>query len=344
MNELQALIIAEIDQNGPMPLSRYMSLCLSHPQHGYYMTKEPFGVSGDFTTAPEISQMFGELIGLWIGDLWTRQGKPSGPILAELGPGRGTLMADALRALQKVPDWPDAPVHFVETSPRLRAIQAQAHPGVTWHDTAETLPDDGPLYIVANELFDALPIDQWVRTERGWAEQSVTHADTDLQFTLKDVAEHPNLPSDAAPGDTYERCPIGERLCSQLASQVMKAGGAALIIDYGYTSQAAGDSLQAMKNHSYADPLNDPGEADLTAHVNFGALAGAGRTAGATIYGPATQNLFLGQLGLPLRARALGGTALRDAARLMDTAAMGDLFKVLAIAPPTSPPPAGFAP
>ncbi|MEO0411155.1 MAG: SAM-dependent methyltransferase [Pseudomonadota bacterium] len=343
MTELKALILADIAKTGPMPLDQYMTLCLAHPEHGYYMTKEPFGRDGDFITAPEISQMFGELIGLWIGDLWTRQGQPDGPTLIELGPGRGTLMADARRSLEKVPLWPDSPPHFVETSSRLRMLQAERHTDAIFHETIETAPSTLPLFMVANELFDALPIRQMEMTAQGWKERAITANSADLAFTLIDYKPGPDLPTNAKVGDIFEVCPAADILCQAIAERIMTQGGAVLIVDYGYTAAEAGDSFQAIEKHRYADPLANPGTADLTAHVNFAALAGGARAAGCAVHGPVTQGHFLGQLGLPLRARALGGSALRDAARLMDGEAMGTLFKVLAFTQPGSPPPAGFA-
>lgn len=342
MTALKELIVAEIERSGPMPLDRYMALCLSHPEHGYYMSKEPFGLGGDFTTAPEISQMFGELIGLWVGDMWTRQGQPENTALVELGPGRGTLMADALRALQKVPAWTVGAPHFVETSLRLRAVQKSAHAHATWHDTLSTLPSDGPLYVVANELFDALPIKQFEKTQSGWRERAI-EADRDgLAFTHLPENAESNFPQNAAVGDIIEQCPAAQLLIGDLAHRILKQGGAALIIDYGFMDAKGGDSFQAVQKHRYTDPLAAPGEADLTAHVDFRALAATATSAGCAVHGPVTQGAFLGQLGMPIRARALGGPALRDAARLMDGDAMGILFKVIAITQPDSPAPAGF--
>lgn len=344
MTALKQLIFEEIEARGPMPLDRYMSLCLSHPQHGYYMSQEPFGRDGDFTTAPEISQMFGELIGLWVGDLWTRQGQPDGPLLVELGPGRGTLMADAKRALEKVPFWPARAPYFVETSLRLRKAQAQLHKEATWHESIETLPVAGPLYVIANELFDALPIKQFEMTEIGWQERALVKNGDALTFSLIAPSSTHGLPSSANIADVAEQCPIGEQLCFDLASRLARQGGAALIIDYGFIGERGGDSFQAVRNHAYADPLAAPGEADVTAHVNFTALKAQALAAGCAVHGPTTQGAFLGQLGMPLRARALGGEALRAATRLMDGDAMGALFKVMSITAPNSPAPAGFAP
>lgn len=335
-------------ETGPMPLDRYMAECLSHPVHGYYIKQDPFGAHGDFTTAPEISQMFGELIGLWIGDLWTRQGKPKNPGLIELGPGRGTLMADIQRALAKVTGWPkDAPIRFIETSPALRKAQEKRHPSATWYRDFGSLPRRGPAYIIANELFDALPIKQFEKTSNGWRERYVVPAGTQLALAALETGPDvsPLIPQEfkhAPTGSVLELCPLGRTIAEQMGHYVTQKGGAALMIDYGYESASLGDSFQAVADHSYVSPLDAPGNADLTAHVDFGMLTASGQSAGCDVYGPVTQGSFLNGLGLGIRAKSLGQSAMEDAKRLADPGQMGTLFKAIAFAPKGSVPPAGF--
>jgi len=351
-----------IAQTGPIPLSQYMALALGHPEHGYYITRDPLGARGDFITAPEVSQMFGELLGLWIADTWLAQGAPAPFTFAELGPGRGTLMADALRALRALPACRDAArVHFVETSPVLRAAQKQRVPDAIWHDRIEDLPQ-GPLFLIANEFFDALPVAQFVRTERGWCERCVTLApeSTDgaprFVFALSPVplASDTLLPvamRDAPLDGIAEISPASQAIAETLAARIAAQGGAALIVDYGHMKSAAGDTLQALRAHAWADPLDAPGEADLTAHVDFEALAAAARRGGAEPHGPVTQAAFLLALGIEARAQALKRRAspaqARDIGlalqRLTAPGQMGSLFKVLALTPPGAPVPAGLA-
>ncbi|MFT5540639.1 MAG: NADH dehydrogenase [ubiquinone] 1 alpha subcomplex assembly factor 7, partial [Alphaproteobacteria bacterium] len=288
MNALSGLIQDEIDAHGPITVARYMELALGHPEHGYYRTRDPLGVDGDFITAPEVSQMFGELIGLWAAVTWEQMGKPASFILAELGPGRGTLMADALRAAHAQEGFTDAAkLHLIETSPALRARQHETlgHAAPQWHDDMTTLPD-GPLIVFANEFFDALPVRQFMYQDSVWRERLITTADqgsdNPFRFTLaenaaENAADDPGLPAAAATADgtVAETCGAGEALAAKLGTRFSAAGGAALIIDYGYGHPASGDSLQAVKGHAYADPLANPGNADITAHVDFTALAKA---------------------------------------------------------------------
>lgn len=347
MTALKQHLLNAILQTGPMPLNRYMAECLSHPVHGYYTKQDPLGAGGDFTTAPEISQMFGELIGLWIGDIWTRQGRPVRPCLVELGPGRGTLMTDIQRALKKVPGWPlETQTHFVETSPALRAMQQKAHPAANWYSQFVQLDTRGPLYIIANELFDALPIRQFEKTPDAWRERYVIARGDALALaalrTGPDVsALIPAQFNAAKAGSVLEYCAAGHTLIQQIAEIICTHGGAGLIIDYGYNQHTLGDSFQAVQAHDYVDPFEDPGDADLTAHVNFAMLK---ETAAqhCTVYGPETQGSFLNALGLTVRAHALGGSALAQAQRLAGPDQMGTLFKALACTPKDSPPPAGF--
>ncbi|MCO5091116.1 SAM-dependent methyltransferase [Bosea sp. (in: a-proteobacteria)] len=345
MTTLQAEIAELIRQEGPLPVGRYMALCLGHPRHGYYMTRDPFGSGGDFTTAPEISQMFGELIGLWVAHAWRASGAPARFRLVELGPGRGTLMADMLRATRIVPGFREAlSVHLVETSPALRARQAATLQGVApvWHKTlAEAL--DGPVIAVANEFLDALPLDQFVMTPEGWRERLVgLDAEGGLCWGLgacasPDAGEQGTVPI----GTVFEAAHDALSVVTQLAGHVAREGGAALLIDYGSLRSGFGDTLQAMRRHGFADPLAEPGEADLTVHVDFERMGQAALKAGAALHGPATQRELLLALGLAERAQALSLKA--DAAQRAAISSafdrliapgetgMGDLFKVLAL-------------
>ena len=313
----------------------------------YYATRDPLG--RDFTTAPEISQVFGELIGLCLADSWNRAGRP--PVAyAELGPGRGTLAADALRAMGRAGLNP--PVHLVEFSPVLRAAQAERLPQAAWHATIDALPHQ-PLLLVANEFLDALPIRQIIRTGAGWRERLVASQDTLFlpipgQEAL-DALIPPGL-ADAAPGSILETSPAQVAAVRQIARRIVAQGGAALLIDYGYEGPAVGDTLQAIRGGKPANPFDAPGEADLTAHVDFGTLAEAARAEGATVHGPVEQGRFLHALGLDSRVSALARAhperadeLLAQRNRLAAPDQMGSLFKVLAIAHPDWPEPAGFA-
>jgi NADH dehydrogenase [ubiquinone] 1 alpha subcomplex assembly factor 7 len=339
-DELKAIIALE----GPIPVARYMALCLSHPAHGYYATRDPLGAAGDFTTAPEISQMFGEMIGLWVADIWERMGAPQPLRLVELGPGRGTLMTDALRAARVRPAFLQAmTVHLVETSPALRARQQKRLQGVApvqWHDRVGEVPD-GPAIIVANEFFDALPVRQYVRTESGWRERLVgLGGDGELAFGLAPDPE-PRLARQAHPGAVLERPVLALKVMGELAARLAAQGGAGLFIDYGYEGPAVGDTLQSVRRHAFADPLAFPGDADLTTHVDFAALARAAQDAGAVPFGPVPQGDFLRTLGIEARADMLKRQATPAQAEAIDTAlqrltggereAMGALFKALAV-------------
>ncbi|WP_354287857.1 SAM-dependent methyltransferase [Sphingomonas sp. UYEF23] len=314
----------------------------------YYATRDPLGAGGDFTTSPEISQMFGELIGLWCADLWDRAGRPD-VAWVELGPGRGTLAADAYRAMAKAGFTP--PVHFVETSPVLRAAQAKRAPAATWHDSIDTLPSDLPLLIVANEFFDALPVRQLVKRADGWFERLVACQDTlFLPIAGKQIPDAvvPETLRDATPGSVIETSPASVAILRSLAQRIVAQGGALLAVDYGYDGPALGDTLQAVRGHQYANPYEHPGEQDLTAHVDFGTLAAAALVERAAVAGPIGQGAFLTVLGIDARAAALSKAApgraeqiALDKARL--TREMGDLFQVLAVSAPGWPNPAGFA-
>ncbi len=391
-------LVRQIAATGPISVAEFMAACLGDPEFGYYMIREPFGQGGDFVTSPEISQVFGELIGLWGVAVWEAMGAPSRFVLAELGPGRGTLMADALRAAKVRPDFlRAATIAVVETSPRLRAAQREALGSsgteAQWFDRVDDLPA-APLIVVANEFFDALPIRQLVRTESGWAERMVGLGDTGrLAFGLRPIADPGSAPADpplARPtadrkGSTFaedrhgratsrpstpslapwmpgtrpgvtetagtggtspietplgailELRPAAEAIVTMLAEPMAREGGAALIIDYGHTEPGFGDTLQALYRHLYDDPLAHPGKADLTAHVDFTALAAAAK-ASAMVRPPINQAEFLGRLGIAERVRQLAaGKPMEEqqaigvaAHRLVHPEAMGSLFKVLA--------------
>ncbi|MBX9796473.1 SAM-dependent methyltransferase [Sphingomonas sp.] len=309
----------------------------------YYATRDPLGAAGDFITAPEISQMFGELIGLWLADLWDRAGR--GPACyVELGPGRGTLAADALRAMAKAGLAP--PVHFVETSPVLRAAQAERVAGAIWHDSIDTLPDEVPLLIVANEFFDALPIRQLVRRAGAWHERLVAcQALIFLPIAGPAVPDAiiPEALRDAPAGAVIETSPASVNLMRALGGRLARQGGAMLVSDYGYEGPALGDTFQAMRAHGFANPFEAPGEHDLTAHVDFATLAAAAASAGAAPHGPVGQGAFLTALGIDARAAALGPRVAADRERLVAPDQMGTLFRALAITAPGWPHPAGFA-
>lgn len=352
MTALGDLLIARIARTGPITLADYMADCLMHPKHGYYATRDPFGAAGDFITAPEISQMFGELIGLALAQSWIDQGRPAKITLAELGPGRGTLMADALRATKTVQGFHAAlSVHLVETSQVLRGRQAQTVPDATWHDSVATLPD-APLFLIANEFLDALPIRQFLRTGDRWREKMVGVTDGALCFGLSDAAPVAALAhrlADTADGDLVEYCPALPAIIQSISHKIDAFGGAALLIDYG-DWQSLGDTLQALRAQNHADPLQNPGEADLTAHVDFAQIA---RHAAPAKYSRLTsQGVFLERLGITQRAQhlaqGLSGPA-REAhisahRRLTHPAEMGDLFKVISIYPASANPPAGLDP
>jgi SAM-dependent MidA family methyltransferase len=305
----------------------------------YYASHDPFA---DFTTAPEIGQMFGELLGAWAAVVWQGLGKPDPVLLVEAGPGRGTLMQDALRATARVaPDFRAAcGVHFIETSPRLRAAQAALVPDAAWHDGLDTVPQ-GPAIVFANEFLDALPIRQFEHCDGAWMERHVR----DGGFVLR-----PSARQGAAPdGAVWEENQAAQAWAAAVSARLVAQGGAALILDYGRAQAGLGDSLQALRNGRPADPLQSPGEADLTAHVDFAAIARVARKAGAKPHGPVTQGEFLHALGLRIRTERLAAAnpmraaALRDAAdRLASPSRMGQLFKVMAISQPESPPPPGF--
>jgi SAM-dependent MidA family methyltransferase len=351
MNALHEIIAARIGAEGPMPLSEFMALCLMHPAHGYYATRDPLGVAGDFTTAPEISQMFGEVIGLTLAQAWTDQGAPGLFTLAELGSGRGTLMADILRATRAVPGFHAAlSVHLVETSPALRAAQAETlgRDDVTWHESVDDLPD-APLYAVANEFFDALPVRQAERAEGDlWRERCVGLQDGALTLGLSEAGPLPALAhrlEETRPGDVVEFSAPAQAVAATLGARIEARGGIAVIVDYG-DWRSLGDTFQAVKDHKPVDPFASPGEADLTAHVDFEALALAAPCAHSRL---TPQGVFLERLGITQRAQTLA-KGLRDEAlnrhiaahrRLTHPQEMGTLFKAMALYPEGAAPPPG---
>ena len=351
-NAIAHALRRRIAERGPITVAEFMELALA----GYYADRDPLGTRGDFTTAPEVSQMFGEMIGLWCVDLWSRMGKPAPFILAELGPGRGTLMADALRAARVAPDFlAAATIHLVEINTTLIAAQKAVLQGFAphWHKSFDSLPP-GPMLLIANEFWDALPIHQFVMTKAGWKERVVGLKDDVFVFGETEPGSERNLlrpeHGKATLGEIAEISPAGLRLAAALGRRLARSEGAALIVDYGPMQSGLGDSLQALKQHRYHDPLIDPGCADLTAHVDFAALAAAAREAGAATYGPTTQGAFLQLLGIGLRTETLkkkSDAAQRDAIdaaleRLIGADGMGSLFKVLALTSPNGPQPAGL--
>ncbi|MEL7165855.1 MAG: SAM-dependent methyltransferase [Pseudomonadota bacterium] len=351
---LKDLLVRRIAMDGPISVADYMAEALLHPAYGYYTTQEAIGARGDFVTAPEISQMFGELIGLALAQSWLDQGAPVPFVLAELGPGRGTLMADILRAASQVPRFDAAvTVALVEASPRLRDAQRETLAGyeVTWSDSVEDLPS-GPLWLVANEFFDALPVRQFVRDGHAWRERSVGLTDGALSFGLAPAGPQPALDhrtDDTNDGDLVELCPAAAPILSWIGRRIERRGGAALIIDYG-DWRSLGDTLQAVESHERSDPLAAPGRADLTAHVDFEALARAASPARYARLAP--QGVFLERLGITARAQALAQRLSGDALeshiaahrRLTHPNEMGNLFKVLGIYPSAAAPPPGLAP
>ena len=338
----------QIAAGGPISVAHYMAEANQH----YYATRDPLGADGDFTTAPEISQMFGELVGLCLADIWMRSGRKPGPLYTELGPGRGTLAADALRAMESAALAPR--IHFVETSLTLRERQRALLPHVTHHDSIESLPTEGPLLIVANEFFDALPVRQCIRVGEEWRERVVIRREQEGRFMAvpgyrRIESGLPPIAAQAQDGAIIETPIVGAGIAYALAQRIAKQGGAAIIIDYGYAGPLLGDTLQAVKAHAFADPFADPGEVDLTTHVDFTMIGNMARQAGLRVSGPVDQGAYLRELGIDARADQLARTSPARAAeveaaraRLTDANAMGSLFKAMAWVHPDWADPAGF--
>jgi NADH dehydrogenase [ubiquinone] 1 alpha subcomplex assembly factor 7 len=356
VNPLAAHLAERIARDGPITIEAYMTACLLDPRHGYYTTREPFGSTGDFITAPEISQMFGELLGLWCWSQWAAAGQPQPAVLAELGPGRGTLLADALRAIEGATQKP-APfdLHLVEASPTLRAKQRETLGGrkVTWHDDAEGLPEGTPCFILANEFFDALPIRQFVATPQGWRERLVTVTNDKLAAAISPKVAPAGLIDglpEAATGRVAEHAPIRRDVMASLSRRVARDGGCALIIDFDDPKLPLADTFQAVRSHRYADRFEEPGESDLASAVDFTDLARVAGDKGVRVHGPVAQGTFLRSLGIDHRAEQLCRSAspeqiktiMAALERLVSARGMGNDFKVIGLTLASGPTPEGF--
>ncbi len=347
-NQLALRLAKQIDASGPISVSEYMLAA----NEEYYNKADPFGADGDFITAPEISQMFGELIGLWFADIWMRQNRPENVKYVELGPGRGTLASDALRAMRRFEL--NLPAHFVETSNALKAMQQKAVPEATIHERIAQLPEDGPLFILANEFFDALPVRQFVATDAGWRERVVVrdHGNKFIAIAGSQAVDE-LVPMDlrGAPAQSiFESSPQSSDAIYELSARLSNQGGALLIVDYGYAHPGLGSTLQAVKTHEYAEPFENPGNLDLSAHVNFLEISNLAKLRDLRVSGPTEQGHWLTALGLNQRAEALAKSSPARADeimtarnRLASSEEMGSLFKVLSITSPDWPSPEGFA-
>jgi len=343
-------LAARIAADGPIGVDAYMAACLGDPEHGYYRTKSGIGAAGDFTTAPEISQIFGELIGLWLADRWQAAGSPAIFDLVELGPGRGVLMQDALRAAAKtLPAFVGAArLHLVDISAPLRAEQRRrlGRYNPVFCESLAEIRSDAPLFLVANEFFDALPARQFVRRGDAWRERLVGRHDGALRFVDGPAVDFRR--QDAPDGAVVETSPVGEAIARDIAGRIVRQGGAALAIDYGTAVSGWGDTLQAVRAHKRANVFDDPGECDLTVHVDFPALAAAARSEGASCTGIVGQGAFLARLGLPVRLGQLvranpgAGEIVAASRRLLDPGEMGTLFKAMAIGQKSHGLPPGF--
>lgn len=356
---LEQILKRRIAEHGPLRVSDYMEAALYHPDFGYYVKAKPIGAEGDFITAPEISQMFGELIGLWCLQAWRDMGRPARFRWIELGPGRGNLMQDALRATGQDPQFTAAAkICLVEKNEHLQARQAEAlnrFDNIQWYSGLNEIPDD-PSIVIANEFFDCLPIDQFIFRNQAWFQRKVgldssgaLAFETDTEPVAADTVAH--APPGADDGDIIELCPPASAVIKTLTAKLLRFAGRALIIDYGYQGPAIGDTLQSIALHKFADVLQNPGQVDITAHVDFAALAKDAEDQGLVAHGPIEQGAFLNALGLPLRADALKAhatpaqaAAITQAAhRLVDPHQMGELFKVLSLSSPGLTAPPGFA-
>ena len=346
-NHLALRLARQIEGSGPISVAEYMRSANAE----YYGRADPLGVDGDFITAPEISQMFGEMVGMWLTDIWMRQNSPPHCHYVELGPGRGTLAADALRAMARFEFAPS--VHFVETSDALRVKQAQAVPSARFCNAIDALPNDAPLLIVANEFFDALPVRQLVATHSGWRER-VVGRDRGTTFTPMPGSQSMDAAvpvefRNAGVDSIYETSPDASAIIYELAARLDRQGGVLLVIDYGYAQPGLGSTLQAVKNHQFADPFKNPGEQDLTAHVNFLEMANLARMRNLRVSGPVDQGPWLESLGLNQRAAGLAEHAPERSEeifaarnRLVNGDEMGSLFKVMAVSAQSWPQPDGF--
>jgi len=343
---LSAIFERLIARTGPISLTHYMGEANAR----YYASRDPLGGAGDFITAPEISQMFGELIGLWLTDIWMRAGHVEPVLYVELGPGRGTLARDALRAAKRQGLEPE--VHLVESSPALKDRQIDALPAATWHHDLSTVPQHRPILLVANEFLDALPVRQLVRTAQGWRECMVDCVDGRFVPVAGPRPMDAALPEErreAPEGTMIETSPAAVTVAAEVAGRLAKQGGAALFIDYGHTAPRAGSTLQAVRAHRKVDPFTDPGEADLTTHVDFAALAEVASARGCRWLGTVPQGHWLRALGIEARAKSLAAAVPQQAAaieaqmrRLVDDDQMGTLFKVMGLVAPGWPDGAGF--
>jgi SAM-dependent MidA family methyltransferase len=352
---LSQKIKALIRATGPISITDYFAMCLADPEHGYYQTKEPFGTGGDFITAPEISQLFGEMIGIFMVHAWQRHGSPTDVRLVEIGPGRGTMMADMLRVIKRLalPLFEAMSIHLLETSERLRGTQRitlEAYSTkISWHDSFEEVPE-GFVLIAANELFDAIPIRQFIKTQTGFRERLVGLDDRDELVFAAGVAtlDPQTLPAPLASipeGTIFEVAPARQAVMATLCERLRQSGGTALIIDYGHMVTGFGDTLQAVRSHEFDPPLAHPGEADLTSHVDFEDLARIALGAGVHLNGGLRQGDFLYGLGLTERATALAKGKEPADQKLIAVAVdrlagegagkMGELFKVIAVSSPT---------
>ena len=350
----RAIFARLIAATGPITLAHYMA----ESNARYYNARDPLGTAGDFITAPEISQMFGELIGLWMAEVWIRAKRPAPVHYVELGPGRGTLARDALATARRFGF--DPQIHFVEGSAALMALQRAAFPAAHWHADLSTLPGEGPLLLVANEFFDALPVHQLVRTPGGWRERMIGWDGANLFAMAGERPMDAWIPAQFAcahDGAILETSPAAISVVRDIARRLAVQGGAALLIDYGHSEPRLGSTLQAVRAHASVDPLAFPGEADLTAHVDFHALAQAAQArqaanvgeGGAAWLGTTSQGAWLRAMGIELRADALARKAPEEAGaigaaveRLVDDQQMGVLFKVMGLAAPDWPKGAGF--
>ncbi|HWE06687.1 MAG TPA: SAM-dependent methyltransferase [Rhizomicrobium sp.] len=358
MNRLARRMARAIEMDGPLSIAAFATMALHDREDGFYASRESIGARGAFITAPEISQIFGELLGLWCVQAWRDQGSPTPARLVELGPGRGTLVKDALRAAHIAPDFlARLEVVLVETSPALEAAQREqlrdAPAATRWVSQWDAIACDRPLFLLANEFFDALPIRQFVMTQKGWCERMViVNAAGDLAFALAPISTPLDIPVErgaAEPGAVYETSPAAQGLVEEASRAIAACGGGALFIDYGHEGCGFGDTLQAVSRHRQAGILDAPGESDLSAHVDFAALARIASKAGAHAYGPIGQGEFLRTLGIGVRGARLAErnpACAEDIAmaidRLTSKQEMGALFKAFAISPGSAPPPPGF--